>query len=355
MQKFEDIMFDTDPLELADELADLEKEIKAIICTDEEAEGDEEIFFGLPTEIGEIIEIRARVESCSEIADDEYEITVAVTAVDSTMLKLASDTLLGRIKKSADGEPVWAAGFKQQDNSYAILANSPGGIISAEQLAKIAEISAAGVGSVKLTHAQRVVILVKVEQVEAATTALESVGMHIGVLHHGIRNVRACCGALCRFAQKTNCKPLAQEIADRFFGRSMAFDIKIAISDCMRNCSESYCADIGLIADKGSYSIVIGGRGSQVPFRALNLISGVKPEEATDMVEKVINWYTANANKGERLHKLLHRLGSAEAIDTTGLEEYYSKYNDGIDEFTRTQEQFTRINGLKQLQTELGL
>lgn len=355
MIKFEEIMFDTDPLELADDMTELSPAIDAIILTDEEACKDDEIYFGLPTEVGEVIEVQAKVLSSSKINEDEYQLSVKVIAVDSNLEKLAINTLKGNIKKSAAGEPIWATGVKQQDNSYAILANSPGGMLTSAQLKTITELSEKGTGRVKLTHAQRVVVLVNPDQIENATKELEAAGLHIGVMHKGIRNIRSCCGALCRFSQQTDGIPLAKEIAERFYGRGTTFSIKIAISDCMRNCSESFCADIGLIATKGTYSIVVGGRGSQVPFRALKLVSDVKPEEATDTVEKIVNWYTENAIKGERLHKLLLRLGKEQNIDLSVHNETFERYSDGIDEVSRLNEQFTRIKGMEKLQEALTI
>ncbi len=354
VQKFYEIMFDCDPLELAEEMVNLEEIINVIISTDEEAEIDDEIFFGLPTDIGEVIEIKAKVNTIKEVEEDLFELEVSVIAVDAALQKLAIDTLLGKVKKAAQGEPMWASGFKQQDSSYAILANSPGGILTAEQLAKIAELSAKGAGYVKLTHAQRVVLLMKADQLEMANEELISVGLNIGVMHHGIRNIRACCGSLCRFAQQTDGKPLSQELASRLYGRTTAFDIKIAISDCMRNCSESYCADIGAIAEKGTYKIVIGGRGSQIPFRALNLVSGIKPENLADAIEEIIEWYTTHADHGERLHKLLLRLGEDVEIDLTSLDNSFAKFGDGVDETTRTQEQLKRTSGMMKLQEALS-
>ena len=355
MTKFEDIMFDTDPLELAEELSELENPVKITICSDEEADSDDDIYFGLPSEIGEIIEVKATVEKSSKTGEDEYEIDVSVTHVDSELKKVAIDTMTGKIQKSSEGEPVWARGLKQQDGSYAILANSPGGLLNSKQLRAITEIAENGAGKVKLTHAQRMVILIKADQIEAAAARLEETGLQIGVMHHGIRNVRACSGTLCRFCQQTNSLPLAQEVSQRFFGRGTAFDIKIAISDCMRNCSESYCADIGLIGDKDTYTVIVGGRGSQVPFRALRLTSGVKPNEATDLIEKIVDWYTSHAKHGERLHKLLHRLGSEQKLDLTELQDTFEANSDGIDELPRISDQFTRLKGLAQLKEALAI
>ncbi len=355
MIKFEDVMFDTEPLELAEELTGLAEALDIIICTDEAAEAGAEIYFGIPAEIGEIIEVRGTVSDTAETGDDEYEITVNVTAVDAELKNIAIATLTGATADTGSGQPLWAKGIKQQNNTYAILANSPGGMLTAEQLAVIARLSAAGAGAVKLTHAQRIVLLVNADQVEEAVQQLEAVGLNIGVLHHGIRNVRACSGPLCRFNQQTDSITLAQEVADRLFGRTTAFDIKIALSDCMRNCSECYCADIGLIAEKGTYKVVVGGRGSQVPFRALNLASGIKPEAAADFIEKIVDWYISTANDGERLHKLLLRLGSEDKVNLTNLETEFAQYNDGVDEIARLTDQFTRSNGLKKLKAALNL
>ncbi len=355
MIKFEDVMFDTDPLELAEELTTLDQALDITICTDEEAETGEEIYFGLPAEIGEIVEVKGTVKEAAVTGDDEYEITVNVTAVDAELKNIAIETLTGKTGDTGSGQPMWAKGIKQQNNTYAILANSPGGILTAAQLEVIAKLSAAGAGAVKLTHAQRIVLLVKADQVENAVSELEATGLNIGVLHHGIRNVRACSGPLCRFNQQTDSITLAKEIAERLFGRTTAFDIKIALSDCMRNCSECYCADIGLIADKGTYKVVIGGRGSQVPFRALNLTSGIKPDEAADVIEKIVDWYMSTANDGERMHKLLLRLGSEDKVDLSQLQTEFDKYSDGVNEIDRLTDQFTRNNGLKKLKTALNL
>ncbi len=355
MQTFEDVMFDTEAMDLAESFADLPEAIEAVIISDEEPQEGEEIYFGLPTATGDIAEIKATVRSVEEAGDDEYRITVLAIQADEALLKAAADALSGKFEDTAgEGGPMWALGLKQQNNTYAVLANSPGGVLTAVQLAKISEIAEKGAGLVKLTHAQRVVLLLNADQLDEASEELKSVGLRVGVLHHGIRNVRACCGSLCRFCQGTDAISLSQSIDDRLYGRGTNFDVKIAVSDCMRNCSESYCADIGLIADKGTYSIVIGGRGSQVPFRAIKLAEGIPQDRATDAIEKVVDWYTGNAEPGERLHKMLRRIGSdMPEADLGGLEVAFASVDDGIDEVARMREQLTRLAGVRKMRAEL--
>ncbi|KPA19369.1 Nitrite and sulphite reductase 4Fe-4S region domain protein, partial [Candidatus Magnetomorum sp. HK-1] len=86
-----------------------------------------------------------------------------------------------------------------------------------------------------------------------------------------------------------------------------------AVSDCMRNCMESYCVDIGLIATSGKYAIYVGGAASSVHYKALKLASSIDPDDVISVIEKILEWYESNANEGERFHKALVRLGLDEA------------------------------------------
>lgn len=351
---FEDVMFDREPLGLADELEDLTAAMAAIIRTDEQAGEGEEIFFGLSTPSEEIVEVRALVQDCRP-ADGGFEITVQVVAADKALRSLAEMALRGG-NDSGGKQPIWGLGLKQMNNTYAVLVNSPAGVLTAPQVARIAELSAAGAGIIKMTHAQRVILLVGPDQLESTRQGLEEVGLRVGVLHKGVRNIRACCGALCRFAQGTNALALATAVDNRLFGLGTEFDVKIAISDCMRNCEESYCADIGLLGVKGDYTILVGGRGSQVPFRGMNLVSGIKAEAIPDAVKEIVDWYGNHAEKGERFWKLLQRLGAqtAATVDLEPLKQAFAVNSDGVDEVARLRDLLARQAGVKKLYAALS-
>jgi nitrite reductase (NADH) large subunit len=186
-------------------------------------------------------------------------------------------------------------------------------------------------------------LLLKPEQIETVADDLASVGLRIGVLHSGIRNIRGCCGALCQFSQGTNALEKAVEIDKALYGRPMKFDVKIAVSDCMRNCMESYCVDIGLIATSGKYSVYVGGAASSVHYKGLKLVSSIDPDDIVSVIEKILVWYENNANDGERLHKTMIRLSLEEATKRQGqVFDHASKLFEGLDVGYNISKQLTR-------------
>lgn len=355
----EDVLFDTETVGLAESFADLDEAIAVTIVSDEEPEPGETIFFGFPLPTEDIAEVRAEVVAVEQSDEDEYRIQVKIQAADAALKALAVKALTGGMESAATeaGGPIWAFGLKQRNGAYAVVVNAAGGVLTAAQLRKIAEVAEAGAGIVKLTHAQRVILLVNAEQLDGLKEDLATVELRVGVLHHGIRNIRACAGGLCRWAVDLDGLGLSGAIDERLFGRATNFDIKIAISDCKRNCAESYCADLGLIGGAGVYTLVVGGRGSQVPFRALNLVDGVKPDEAGPLLERILDWYEAHGQEKERFWKTLQRIGTpaAEALDLGCVERAEADLGDGVDELARIRAHYARLAGLKQLRGDLGL
>ncbi|MBF0410329.1 MAG: hypothetical protein HQM10_23485 [Candidatus Riflebacteria bacterium] len=353
---FTEVMFDFEPVGLADAMSEIPEKIRIVIESDTTAEAGAVIFFGLPVSEGEIMEVKANVCSVSP-KESGFALTVEILEVDSAMKAIAVASLKKSSPEATGGKnPVWGIGLKQTNGVYALLVNSPAGVLNSAQLAKIADLSARGAGIVKLTHAQRIILLMPLEKMDEARSELESAGLQIGVLHKGVRNVRACCGSLCRFCQNIDAINTALAIDKVLYGRGAAFDVKIAISDCMRNCSESYCCDIGLIGEKGTYRILVGGRGSQVPFRALNLADGIKPADVPLAVKEIVDWYEKNGNENERLWKLLLRLGEAEIkkYDLSAVEKPLNDLGDGVDEYSRFKDQLARMAGVKVMKNSIS-
>ena len=357
----EDIMLDDEELGLADNLAEVKESFTTVVGTEDEAEEGAIVYFGLELPIGDIAEVKGRVVGCEE-AGEGYAVTIEALALDDRYYDMIVKTLKGEGGPTKDGgeEPMWALGLKQANGTFATLVNSPAGVLTGEQLSKIAEITNQGAGLAKLTHAQRIILLLKPEQVETVSNDMESVGLRVGVLHHGVRNIRGCCGALCDLSQGVNAIGLAMEVDKALFGRPMKFDVKIAISDCLRNCMESYCVDIGLIAKAGAYAVYVGGVASSVHFQGIKLTDGVAPDSAVSLIERILAWYESNAEKGERFYKLFERLGRKEAEKQSEnlmnhVASAFKNVDLGYDVGQNVFRSLARGIGVKRMRTELGL
>ncbi|MBF0497248.1 MAG: hypothetical protein HQK58_11850 [Deltaproteobacteria bacterium] len=355
-----DVMLNEDELGLAEGFTAAEESLITVLGCEEEATPGSIVFFGVDLPIGDIGEVKGKVLGCDPV-DDGYAVTVEVLALDDRYPGPLTSALKGEASSVPDEQDIqWGIGLKQSNGAFAALVNCPAGVLNTDQLAKITELTRQGAGLAKLTHAQRVILLLKPDQIDKVSRELASVGLRIGVLHRGIRNIRGCCGALCRFSQNTDGLGLALAIDQALFGRQVKWDIKVAVSDCLRNCSESFCVDIGLIGSNGLYDIYVGGVASSVHLRALKLTGGIASDNVIPLINKILEWYDANGEKDERLHKLLERLGES-GIETSAEEAFksagqvFDALGIGYDMTKTLTRILARGFGVKQMRADLGL
>ena len=84
---------------------------------------------------------------------------------------------------------------------------------------------------------------------------------------------------------------------------------KMAVSGCKLSCSESWVRDIGLIGLKDGWQMVVGGNVGAEPRIAQELVSGLDDERVLDTIDKTVQCYKESAKKGERLGKMIDRVG----------------------------------------------
>ena len=83
----------------------------------------------------------------------------------------------------------------------------------------------------------------------------------------------------------------------------------MAVSGCHLSCAESWVRDIGLIGRKDGWALVIGGNVGASPRIAQEITDKLDDEAAIAAIEKVIAFYVKEAQKGERLGKMIDRTG----------------------------------------------
>jgi len=94
-----------------------------------------------------------------------------------------------------------------------------------------------------------------------------------------------------------------------YHGKELPGKFKMAVSGCRLSCAESWVRDIGLIGQKDGWTLVVGGNVGANPRIAQVAAEGLDDEGMYAAIEKVLGFYTKKAKKGERIGKMLGRIG----------------------------------------------
>jgi dissimilatory sulfite reductase (desulfoviridin) alpha/beta subunit len=205
-------------------------------------------------------------------------------------------------------------GFFQQvgKDMFALRLSSPGGTLDAGVVKKAVEIAERyGRGRLHLTTRQQIEIpFIGSEHIEAIQGELAAAGIGTLVAGPRVRTVTACVGsAICKFAQ-IETSALAKEIHERYAERTLPAKLKIAVTGCGNNCAKVEANDIGIRGFKHGYLMYFGGcfgREIRIGVNVLPPLSG--KDELFKALDAAIGFFSANAEKGERLGRLMERLG----------------------------------------------
>ena len=198
----------------------------------------------------------------------------------------------------------------QNDNeTYAIAPHIPCGVVTPDLLRKIADVSEKyDAKALKLTGATRITIVgLKEEDIDSVWQDLElDKGAAVGMC---IRSVRACPGTTFCKLGKQDALGVGMEMDKQYHAMQLPGKFKIAVSGCKLSCSESWVRDLGLIGEADGWVIVIGGNVGMSPRIAQKVAEGLSTEQAMDACQRIVEYYKENAKKGERLGKMIDRIG----------------------------------------------
>ena len=198
----------------------------------------------------------------------------------------------------------------QNDNkTYAIAPHVPCGIVTPDILRKLADIAEKyKAAALKITGAARIAIVgIKEEDID---NVWKDLGMQPGAaVGMCIRSIRACPGnAFCKMG-KQNALGVGLKLDSVYHGMELPGKCKISVSGCQLNCSESWVRDIGLIGMSNGWMLVTGGNVGANPRIAQEVCTGLSDDQAYEKVALLVDFYKNNASKGERLGKLIDRVG----------------------------------------------
>ncbi|MFZ2041009.1 MAG: NAD(P)/FAD-dependent oxidoreductase [Desulfobacterales bacterium] len=199
--------------------------------------------------------------------------------------------------------------LQRDKKTYAIAPHIPCGLVTPELLRKIADVSEKyHAQAIKITGATRIAIIgLEEEVIDQVWDELQlDKGAAVGLC---VRSVRSCPGTtFCRLGQQ-DALGIGMELDKRYHGMELPGKFKMAVSGCQLSCSESWVRDVGLIGKKDGWQVVIGGNVGADPRIAQELATGLENDPALRVVDQIVAFYQENANKGERLGKMIERLG----------------------------------------------
>ena len=151
---------------------------------------------------------------------------------------------------AADYATLKKGGFmrQKQKNNFSLRLRVVGGNVTAEQLAKIAEVSKKfGDGHVHLTSRQSIEIpFIKLDDIDDVKNALEESNVYPGVCGPRVRTITACQGSEICSSGCIDTYTLAKEIDERYYARELPHKFKFGITGCQNNCLKAEENDLGI-------------------------------------------------------------------------------------------------------------
>jgi nitrite reductase (NADH) large subunit len=197
----------------------------------------------------------------------------------------------------------------QKDGTYSVIPRMYGGVTTADQLRKIADVADKyEVPMVKVTGGQRIDLLgVKKEDL---TNMWSDLDMPSGYAYgKSIRTVKTCVGSeFCRFGTQ-NSTQLGIDIEKAFDHMWAPHKVKFAVSGCPRNCAESGIKDVGIIGVDSGWEVYVGGNGGIKTEAGQFLCKVQTAEEILEYSGAFIQIYREEARYLDRTVHWIERVG----------------------------------------------
>lgn len=203
--------------------------------------------------------------------------------------------------------------FRQRNGMVAVDVVAACGVMTPEQfLALAGKVKELGSFRVKLTTRQTLVVVLEEDKAAALIKALPEMGLVLSPYGDVVRAVKACAGnsALCP-RSTGEALDLGIEIQNRYLGKAVPKDFKIAVAGCYRGCVDPHCADFGVVcAGRDFYDVILGGLGGGArPAHGRVVARKATKDSVYAILDFVIENFTRLAEPGEKLGRAMARLG----------------------------------------------
>jgi NAD(P)H-nitrite reductase large subunit len=209
----------------------------------------------------------------------------------------------------------------QRDRAtYAVAPHIPCGVVTPAILRKLADVAEKyGCQAMKITSAARIALIgIREEDVDKVWADL---GMDPGgVVGLCVRSIKACPGTqFCKRGQQDSLG-LGMLLDQKYHGLQLPGKMKLGVSGCPNQCGETNFKDIGLVGSPKGWRVLAGGNGGASARIADLVAKDLSTEDALALVDRIMDYYGANAKPRERLGRMIERIGLDEfqrAVDAS--------------------------------------
>lgn len=253
------------------------------------------------TELFAIIKTR-ELRSFSAVLDNCGQGTgceVCKPAVASILASLWNDDILAPEHETLQDTNDRFLANLQRGGLYSVVPRVPGGEITPQKLAAIAEVAERFGLYTKITGGQRIDLFgAQVQDLPDIWERLIDAGFESGHAYgKALRTVKSCVGTTwCRYGVQDSVG-FAIRIENRYKGIRAPHKIKMAVSGCTRECAEAQSKDIGLIATENGYNLYVCGNGGAKPRHAELLASDLDEETAIRYIDRFMMYYIMTADR----------------------------------------------------------
>ncbi|HBP28888.1 MAG TPA: nitrite reductase large subunit [Advenella kashmirensis] len=197
----------------------------------------------------------------------------------------------------------------QKDGTYSVVPRIWGGVTNPSELRRIADVADKyAIPMVKVTGGQRIDLLgVRKEDLTGVWNDLDMPSGH--AYGKSLRTVKTCVGSeFCRFGTQDS-TGMGIALEKDLVGMWSPHKVKLAVSGCPRNCSESGIKDVGIIAVDSGWEIYVGGNGGIKTEVAQFFAKVETQEEVLQYCGAFLQLYREEAYYLERTVHYLARVG----------------------------------------------
>jgi len=198
--------------------------------------------------------------------------------------------------------------IQRDKKTYAVAPHIPCGVVSPDILRRLADVAEKyNAAALKITSAARIAIVgLNEEDLDDVWDNLQmSPGAAVGLC---VRSIKACPGTtFCKRGIQDSLS-VGMQLDTKYHGLEMPAKFKIGVSGCPNQCAETCIKDVGLVGMPKGWRVLVGGNGGAKPRLSRELAADLSTEQAVELVDKIIEYYKANAKPHQRLGAMIEKM-----------------------------------------------